>query len=85
MGVYSRIETIIGLVSEGVGVSLLMRRVVEFFDNKGIEIIELNRKFITTLALVEPPHKEAPDIVRKFSSYTENWFKNNKETVKNFV
>lgn len=75
---YSRIETIIGVVSEGIGVSLLMRRVVEFFNNKDIAIIELNRKFITTLALVAPPHKKSSDIVKKFSSYTDEWFKDDK-------
>ncbi|QGU96125.1 LysR family transcriptional regulator [Clostridium bovifaecis] len=75
---YSRIETIIGIVSEGIGVSLLMKRVVEFFNNQDIIIIELNRKFITTLALVERPYKKASDIMKKFSSYTEEWFKDNK-------
>jgi LysR family transcriptional regulator, transcription activator of glutamate synthase operon len=75
---YSRIETIIGVVSEGIGVSLLMRRVVEFFNNKDIEIVELNRKFITTLALVSPVHKKPSDMMKKFTSYTEEWFAKNK-------
>jgi DNA-binding transcriptional LysR family regulator len=75
---YSRIETIIGVVSEGVGVSLLMKRVVEFFNNEDIKIIKLNQKFITTIALISLPHKKSSNIMKKFSSYTEEWFKNNK-------
>lgn len=75
---YSRIETIIGVVSEGIGVSLLMKRVVEFFNNPNIKIIDLNRKFSTTLALVELSHKKPSYVAKKFNSYTEKWFKNNK-------
>jgi DNA-binding transcriptional LysR family regulator len=78
LNVYSRIETIIGLVSEGVGVSLLMKKVVEFFNNKDIEIIELNQKFTTTLALVEPIHKKSSDTIKRFTLYTEKWFKSDK-------
>ncbi|MCM8710317.1 LysR family transcriptional regulator [Clostridium sp. SYSU_GA19001] len=71
----SRIETIIGLVSEGVGISLLMKRVVEFFNNKDIAIVELSERFVTTLALVRSPHKKSSEAVKKFSLYTEEWFK----------
>lgn len=75
---YSRIETIIGVISEGLGVSLLMRRVVDFFNNQDIEIVELNQKLSTTIALVSLPHKKPSDTVKKFGSYTKEWVKNNK-------
>ncbi len=76
---YSRIETIIGVVSEGIGVSLLMRRVVEFFNNKDIEIVELDRKFVTTLAMVSSLNKKPSEMMEKFSSYTEDWFSTSAE------
>lgn len=73
---YTRIETIISVVSEGIGVSLLMKRVVDFFNYPHIEIVELSKKYITTLALVELPHKKSSDIVKNFKSSTEEWFNN---------
>ncbi|WP_411681718.1 LysR family transcriptional regulator [Clostridium thailandense] len=78
---YSRIETIIGVVSEGIGVALLMRKVVEFFNNQDIEIIKLRQKFITTIALVSLSHKKSSNMMKKFSSCTEEWIKNNKSKI----
>ncbi|MGB4660944.1 MAG: LysR family transcriptional regulator [Mobilitalea sp.] len=71
---YSRIETIIGTVAEGLGVSLLMRKVVEFFNNTDIQVIELTRKYTTTLALVEVPHKKDSVTMKLFREFTKEWF-----------
>ncbi|GFP77017.1 LysR family transcriptional regulator [Clostridium fungisolvens] len=75
---YSRIETIIGIVAEGIGISLLMRKVVEFFNNKDVVMIELDKKITSTLALVAQTQKKPTEAMNKFYSYTDEWLKENK-------
>ena len=52
----SRIETIFELVSEGVGVSLLMSRYLKPFSNPTIKVIQLRREWNTSISLIV--HKE---------------------------
>jgi DNA-binding transcriptional LysR family regulator len=75
---YSRIETIIGIVAEGIGIALLMRKVVEFFNNKDVVMVELDKKVTTTLALVSQTQKKSTEAMNKFYSYTDEWLKDNK-------
>ncbi|WP_312093456.1 LysR family transcriptional regulator [Niallia sp.] len=65
----SRIETILGLVAEGVGVSLLMKKVIEPFDPSKLSIIQLNKKVASTLALVTPKHKKVSDGTKAFIDF----------------
>lgn len=71
---YTRIETIIGAVRESMGVSLLMRKVVEHFESKDISIVRLRREYATTVALVSLIGKKPSGIMKEFCSYTEEWF-----------
>ncbi|GFZ30889.1 LysR family transcriptional regulator [Clostridium zeae] len=75
---YSRIETIIGIVAEGIGISLLMRKVVEFFNNKDVVMVDLEQRVTTNLALVAQAQKKSTEAMRKFYSYTDEWLKANK-------
>jgi DNA-binding transcriptional LysR family regulator len=72
---YSRIETIVGVVREGIGVSLLMRKVVEYFESKDVKVVKLDRGHATTLALVSLQHKRQTALMKKFSAFTEDWFR----------
>ncbi|WP_117149031.1 MULTISPECIES: LysR family transcriptional regulator [Paraliobacillus] len=65
----SRIETIIGLVGEGLGVTLLMKRAIESFEQSKLSIVALNKKVPSTLALVTPKRKEESDITKVFINF----------------
>ncbi|MDT3425583.1 DNA-binding transcriptional LysR family regulator [Paenibacillus forsythiae] len=65
----SRIETIIALVAEGLGVSLLMKRVVEYFKPEGVSIVPLNNPAVSTLALAAPKHKELTPAAKAFIDF----------------
>lgn len=65
----SRIENIIGLVSAGMGISPLMRRSVECFDRKDIEIILLKETIHSQLCLVHLTDKKLTRIEDEFKNY----------------
>jgi len=74
----TRIETIIGLVRENVGVSLLMNKVVDLFDKKEISIVKLDNNISSTLGLVFPHGNKLSNSSMVFKNYTVKWFNYNK-------
>jgi len=65
----TRVETIIGLVAGGVGVTLLMKKVIESFKLSRLSIVPLNKKVASTIALVTPKHKEVSDTTKAFIEF----------------
>lgn len=55
---HSRIETILGLVGAGVGVTLLMNKTTKCFNNYNISTVLLNNKITSTLSLVTYKNKK---------------------------
>lgn len=72
---YSRIETILGFVSEGFGVSLLMKKVIDFFQYPGIVSIKLKEPVKSTVALVFPHGKKLSPSANLFRNFLLKWFK----------
>lgn len=62
----SRIETIIELVAESLGVTLLMERVVSYFNHSKLRIIPLTIPVTSSLAIVKPKYKQATDSSQAF-------------------
>lgn len=69
----SRIENILGLVSAGLGVSLIMKKAVDVFKNDNIQIILLKERIKSTLSLVYIKNKvlskEEKDFINLFVSH----------------
>ena len=70
----SRIENILGLVSAGLGISLLMKKSVEGFNNDKIEIILLKEKIVSTLSLVHLKDKKLSIEEIKFKDFCVSYF-----------
>lgn len=65
----SRIENIIALVSANMGISPLMRRVVECFDTKDITIVLLKEQIQSHLCLVHRLDKELNQLEQDFKNH----------------
>lgn len=65
----SRIETILALVAEGLGVSLLMKRVLAYFKTEEVRIVHLCSPAVSTLALAAPKHKELTSAAKAFIEF----------------
>ncbi|MBP2656660.1 MAG: LysR family transcriptional regulator [Firmicutes bacterium] len=72
---HTRIETIIGFVAENIGVSLLMKKVISFFQHPDIVCIELQEPIKSTVALVFPHGKKLSPSANLFRNFLINWFK----------
>lgn len=72
---YTRIETIIGFVTEGLGVSLLMKKAIAFFQYPDIVSIKLKEPVKSTVALVFPHGKKLSPSANLFRNFLLNWFK----------
>jgi len=72
---HTRIETIIGFVAENVGVSLLMRKVISFFQHPDITLLELQDPAVSTIALVFPHGKQLSPSASLFRNFLIKWFK----------
>ena len=70
----TRVETIIGLVREKVGVSLLMNKVMNLFDKSEISIIKIDENISSTLALVFPHGNKLSASSMVLKNYTVKWF-----------
>jgi len=74
----TRIETIIGLVREKVGVSLLMNKVIDLFDKNEISVIKLDNNISSTLGLVYHHGNKLSSSSTIFKNYAVKWFHYNK-------
>jgi len=77
---YTRIETIIGFVAENVGVSLLMKKVIDFFHHSDIALLELQDPATSTIALVFPHGKKLSPGASLFRNFLIKWFKKSPAT-----
>lgn len=66
----TQIDTILELVSEGIGVSLLMDKVVSYFNNPRIKIIHFEKSVIGTTVLAIPKNKKLSRSVEAFRRFT---------------
>jgi DNA-binding transcriptional LysR family regulator len=72
----TQIDTILELVSEGIGVSLLMDKVVSYFNNPRIKILHFNNPIIGTTVLAIPSNKKISQSITTFREFSLNWIKN---------
>lgn len=72
---HTRIETIIGFVAENLGVSLLMKKTISFFQHPDIVWLELQEPAISTIALVFPHGKKLSPSASLFRNFLIKWFK----------
>lgn len=71
---YSRIETIMELVSENLGVTLLMGQVVRYFQHPKLSVIPLTNDITSSLAIVTPKHKQTTASAKSFLNYmVKSW------------
>ncbi|ALS24985.1 MULTISPECIES: LysR family transcriptional regulator [Paenibacillus] len=73
----SQVETICGLVAEGLGVALLTSRVVKFIRRPGIAIVRLKKEIKRTTALAIPRGPDIPTVHAAFRDFTMQWIKQN--------
>ncbi len=72
---HTRIETIIGFVTEKIGVSLLMKKVIAFFNHPDIALVELQEPAVSTVALVFPHGRKLSPNANLFRNFLIKWFK----------
>ncbi|WP_019908754.1 LysR family transcriptional regulator [Paenibacillus sp. HW567] len=70
----SRVETILGLVAEGLGVTLLMNQVARHFDYPQLSIVPLLHPVTSCLAVVKPKNKPNTESIKTFIQYMLNPF-----------
>ncbi|WNS45583.1 LysR family transcriptional regulator [Paenibacillus sp. MMS20-IR301] len=68
----SRIETIMELVAEKLGVTLLMNQVARYFDYPQLRIVPLTHPVTSTLAVVKPKNKQTTESIKTFMNYMLN-------------
>ena len=68
----TRIETIISLVASGEGITLLMDKVIRFFNNNDISIIPLKVPINSTIALVKPISRKLSPNDKLFWNYVNS-------------
>lgn len=67
-----KLETIIELVSENLGVTLLMSKVVEYFKNPKLKLIPLKDKVINKISLLTPKRNKMSKSTQLFVDFIEN-------------
>jgi len=72
----NQIDTILELVSEGIGVSLLLDKVVSYFNNPRIEILHFANSIKATTVLAIPKNKKTSQSIATFKKFSVNWVNN---------
>ncbi|MBP2112475.1 LysR family transcriptional regulator [Paenibacillus silagei] len=65
----SRIETIMELVAENLGVTLLMNQVARYVDHPKLSIVPLAHPVLSSFAMVNPKNKQNTESVTAFMDY----------------
>jgi LysR family transcriptional activator of glutamate synthase operon len=73
----TQIDTILELVSEGIGVSLLMEKIVSYFNNPRIKILQFENPIIATTVLAIPANKKLSQSVLDFKKFSLQWVNKN--------
>ena len=71
------LETICGLVAEGLGVALLSTKVVHYLPRPNLSILRLHTKIGRTTALAIPSEPFSPAVVNLFRDFTLRWIQEN--------
>lgn len=69
----AQVDTIIELVAEGIGVSLLTNKVVNYFNNPNIKIIHFKNPIIVTTYLAVSSEKKLFESVASFIKFSLKW------------
>ena len=72
----TQIDTMLELVSEGLGVALLMEKAVTYFNNPGIKMVHFDNTIIGTLVLALPNKKKVTPKISDFKQFSLQWLKN---------
>ncbi len=72
----SRIESIIGLVSQNLGVTLVMGKIISYFNNPNLNIILLKNPIKSSLGIVSLKNKKLSKNEILFKNFSIKWFKN---------
>jgi len=72
-----QIDTILDLVSEGLGVSLLMNNSVNYYGHLGVKIVRLNESILGITALAVPRNKNLNTCVSAFQKYVLSCLESN--------
>ncbi|ATD55631.1 hypothetical protein BTM21_02580 [Clostridium chauvoei] len=67
-----RIETIMELVSENLGITLLTKKVVEYFNNPNLKIVSLKNKPKSKIALISSKDKVISNESKEFIDFITN-------------
>lgn len=69
----SQVDTIIELVAEGIGVSLLTNKAVNYYNNPRIKIINFKNPIILTTYLTIPQVKKYSESITSFVKFSLKW------------
>lgn len=72
----TQIDTMLELVAEGLGVSLLMEKTVSYFNNPRIKILQFKNPVIGSTVLAVPKNKKLCQSVSTFKNFSIEWVKN---------
>lgn len=75
VGTYNKIETIIGLVSENLGSTLLMKKVLNAFDISNVCVQPIKKPIKINLSLINEKNKDLSDSEILFMNFLENYLK----------
>lgn len=67
-----KLETIIELVSENIGVTLLMSKVASYFRNPKLKLIPLTHKITNEISLITPKNNKLSKSTKLFIDFIEN-------------
>lgn len=73
-----QVDTIIELVAEGIGISLLTNKVVNYYNNPRIKVIELEEPIIVKTYLTIPKGKKVSTSVSSFLKFSLKWIDDKK-------
>jgi LysR family transcriptional activator of glutamate synthase operon len=75
--VCTQIDTMLELVAEGLGVSLLMEKTVSYFNNPRIRILHFKNPIMGSTVLAVPKSKKHSLSVSTFKNFTIDWINSN--------
>lgn len=73
----TQVDTMLDLVSEGLGVALLMERSVRYFHNPRAKIVHFEKPIIASMVLAIPANRKIPKDIIDFRDFSLEWLKKN--------
>ena len=73
----TQVDTILDLVSEGLGVALLLDRSVKYFNNPRAKIVHFEKPIIASMVLAIPANRKIPKDIIDFREFSLEWLKKN--------